>query len=103
MRRLSTPTHRFALDLPDDVIGAIDSIIITYAQGGTVVLDKRDEDVTIEGRTAITRLSQEDTKKFTEGIRVEMQIRILTADGDSLPSNIMTTDAERVLNDEVMV
>ena len=102
MRRLSTPTHRFELDLPDEVIGKIDSIMITYAQGGAVVLDKRGNDVTIEGRTAITKLTQEDTKKFTPGTRVEMQIRFLTVAGDSFPSNIMTADCERVLNDEVM-
>lgn len=102
MRRLSTPTHRFDMDLPDDVIGAIKTIMITYAQAGTVVLDKRGEDVTIEGRTAVTKLTQEDTKKFTSGNRVEMQLRIFTLGGDSIPSNIMTTDCERVLNDEVM-
>lgn len=103
MKRLSTPTHRFPTHLGEDVLREIKSVMITYSQDGIKVLDKVGAAVTIDGNVFVTNLTQEETKKFTEGRDVEMQIRILLNSGNSYPSNIMVTDCERVLNDEVMV
>lgn len=103
MRRLTTPTHYFRIDIDAATMAAITQKMITYAQDGNVILNKCGDDVKIENGYMITRLTQEETKRFRHNRRVEMQIRCLTNENESLVSNIMTDDCERVLNDEVMV
>lgn len=100
MRRATTPTHRFTLQFP---VETIKSIRITYAQGGKNILRKENGEITMDGKTAIVRLTQEETKLFTADKDVEIQVRILTLGGDAPASGIMRTNVERILDDEVLV
>lgn len=100
MRRLTTPTHRFTLQMG---VETIDKIQITYAQGGVIVLQKSGENITMDGKSAVIRLTQEETKKFTADKEVEIQVRVLTIAGDALASEIIKVDVKRVLDEEVLV
>lgn len=99
MRRLTTPTHRFTLQMD---VETIDKIQITYAQGGVIVLQKTSDNISMDGKTAVIRLTQEETKKFAADKEVEIQVRVLTLAGDALASDIIKVDVQRVLNEEVL-
>ena len=100
MRRLTTPKHRFTLQLDPSVIS---KIRITYAQNNAIFLTKENEDVSIDGNVATVKLTQEETKKFTADKEVEIQVRVLTIGDDALASDIIKVDVQKVLDDEVMV
>lgn len=99
MRRLSTPTHTFTLDI-DMMI--VKTIRIVYAQDDSVILVKRDEDVLIDGNTVSVRLTQEETRLFSASSTVSIQLDVLTTDGDVLHSDIIKTLVQDVLLDEVV-
>lgn len=99
MTRGSTPTHVFTLPFGTDIIKTIE---ITYAQKDVVKVRKTNEDCTFEGNTVSTKLTQEETFKFSVDAVIEMQIRVLTIDGDAIPSNIMYDTCNDSLSDEVL-
>lgn len=99
MRRLSTPTHTFTLDI-DMMI--VKTIRIVYAQDDSVILVKRGDDVLIDGNTVSVRLTQEETRLFSASSTVSIQLDILTTDGDVLHSDIIKTLVQDVLLDEVV-
>ena len=99
MRRLTTPEHKFTLQVDPSVIN---KVRITYAQNNVVVLTKEGNDVSLDGNIARVKLTQEETKKFTADKEVEIQVRVLTLGGDALASDIIKVDVKKVLDDEVM-
>ena len=99
MRRLTTPTHRFTLPL---AVSDCKEVLITYAQGSRRVLDKRLADMEADGNTVVLHLTQEDTAKFAAASDVDVQVRVLTLDGDALASVVMRIAVKDVLNDEVL-
>ena len=99
MRRLSTPTHTFTLDI-DMMI--VKTIRIVYAQDDLVILVKRGDDVLIDGNTVSVRLTQEETRLFSASSTVSIQLDVLTTDGDVLHSDIIKTLVQDVLLDEVV-
>lgn len=100
MRRLTTPTHRFTLQLD---VETIDKIQITYAQGGKIILQKFGDDITMDSKTAVVKLTQEETKPFIADKDVEIQVRVLTTGGEALASDIIKVGVQRVLDEEVLV
>ena len=99
MRRLTTPEHKFTLQIDPSVI---DKIRITYAQNNVIILTKEGNDVSIDDNIAKVKLTQEETKKFTAGKEAEIQVRVLTLGNDALASDIIKIDVTKVLDDEVM-
>lgn len=99
MRRLTTPEHRFTLQLDPS---AISKIRITYAQNNAIVLTKEDGDVSLNGNVATVKLTQEETKQFVVDKEVEIQVRVLTLGNDALASDIIKVDVKKVLDDEVI-
>jgi len=97
----STPKHEFELLNVD--ASKLKKMRITYSQDDIVILRKEGDEITIDGNTAIVHLTQEETAKFTSGRRVEIQGRILMLGGESYPSNIVSEDCDRVLDNEVLV
>ena len=112
MIRATTPTHTFVFDVnPEE---SFSSILITYAQNGEIILEKKKSDLTFAtetaaGRgsvyTASLRLSQQETKLFSAKPRntVEIQIRALTPFGEALASDKRSIPVVDVLNDEVLL
>ncbi len=94
MRRGTTPTNTFAVDI--DLTGA--TIYVSYEQDGKVIIEKTGSDVTVTEDSLTVTLSQADTLKFHPG-RVCVQIRYVDQMGTADASNIMETTAERILKD----
>lgn len=99
MRRLTTPEHKFTLQIDPSVIS---KVRITYAQNNAIVLTKENSHVSLDGNIARVKLTQEETKKFCADKEVEIQVRVLTLGGDALASDIIKVDVQKVLDDEVM-
>ena len=99
MRRLTTPEHKFTLQIDPSVIS---KVRITYAQNNAIVLNKEGDAVFLDGNIAMVKLTQEETKKFTADKEVEIQVRVLTLGGDALASDIIKVDVKKALDDEVM-
>jgi hypothetical protein len=100
MRRASTPTHYF--ELPSEFEGNLEKVLVTYAQDNEIVLEKTEADLTFEGNVFYYTLTQEETNLFQDGVFVEIQIRVKTKDGISVPSDIYKVNVQKVLNDEVL-
>lgn len=112
MRRGTTPTHCFKVKLS---LENLTDAYVTYSQYGKPVVEKSlaDEaiEVDVENSTLSTKLSQEDTLKFTAGSwdrrfnaegkddRVYIQVRLKFSDGTAMASNFITRDVEDVLKD----
>ena len=99
MIRGTTPTHIFKIPFDTSLIKEVK---ITYAQGNEIILTKTTEDCEIENNAIKTTFTQEDTFKFDSEKHVQLQIRILTADGNALASTVRHIDVERCLDDEVL-
>ncbi len=99
IRRASTPKQTFTLDLEN--VSDLAEILITYAQRGIIIIERRKADVTIEENKVSFRLTQEETLSFRENIPVEIQVRAFTPDNNALTSDIFEVSVGRVLNEEV--
>ena len=100
MTRGSTPTHFFTLPFDVEMVKTVE---ITYKQNEELKLQKTNTDCALEGNTVSVKLTQEDTFKFDEKPLVKIQIRVLTLDGDVIPSEIMYATVKECLSDEVLV
>lgn len=106
--RATTPTHYFTITTDPS---QFKRLLITYKQGGNIVLEKEKGEIHIEVQTEEEetvyvlsyRLTQEETKLFDMSAPVKIQIRALTYDGAAPASDIVCVDVEDVLNDEVLV
>lgn len=105
MRRGTTPTNTFTLDL--DLSAA--TVFITYGQSGKPIIEKTGEDLTFgttgsgqeQVYTITVELTQEDTLKFRPG-GVDIQIRYIMADGTADASNIIKTTFDGIIKDGVI-
>ena len=95
----TTPTHVFTL--PFDV-SKIKELKITYEQSGKEVLSKKKADCTLDGKTATVVLTQDDTFKFEQYTPLNIQVRVLTMNGEALSSDIITVQVSRALDSEVL-
>lgn len=114
MIRATTPKHIFLFGDDHDP-AEYKRILITYAQGDDIVLEKTKDDLTIEtivnedtgdllGYKAWFRMTQDETKKFraNAGKLVQVQVRALTVEGEALASDKRIVSVQDVLNDEVL-
>lgn len=101
MIRGTTPTHTFTLP-PNLNASQIKRLKIIYAQGDEPLFCKETDDCVISGDTIQTTLTQEETFMFNCKNMVQMQIRVLTVDGEVIASDEMYASVEKCLDDEVM-
>lgn len=101
MRRGTTPT--ITLNIPF-AAADVSVVWITFVSDGEELFTKTlsDTGVTLEDNKITIALTQQETLGFTTGARVSMQIRILTADGNAVASDISTFTAEKILKDGVI-
>ena len=100
MRRGTTPTHTFVLPFN---VESLQAVQIIYRQGGENILILEKEDCTLAGNAVAVRLTQEDTFAFKDVGNVEIQIRVLTADGEAMASDIMRVGCGRCLTEDILV
>lgn len=102
MYKFTTPKHTFRF--PETVDPAeLAEILITYAQEGRTVLEKRKDDLSFgEDNIAWFVLTQEDTALFRAGRYAEIQVRILFATGESFASQKKRVEILGVLHEGVL-
>lgn len=106
MFRLTTPTHRFIMDIdPTEWT----KFIITYSQHDTIVLEKTDADdheITVLEPDKIyaldVKLSQEETALFNPKERAYVQIRCQYESGDTFASRRLCFKIDNVTNDTIL-
>lgn len=99
MIRGTTPTHTFKLPFDAKLVK---SAMVIYAQNDAVVLEKEAKDCTMRGNEISVTLSQEDTLKLDCHFKVQIQLRILTTEGQALASDIHVVSVGKCLNSEVL-
>lgn len=101
MIRGTTPVLEFTLPFETDLL---EEAYVTIAQRGTVVIEKSIDECTLKCNMLSVRLPQEETLKLIaqRNLRAEIQLRVLTRDGEALASNIETVDVGRILKDGVI-
>lgn len=109
MYRATTPKHTFIFDVnPDE---EFKTILISYAQGKDIVLEKGKTDLEFEEGTnckgetvykASLRLSQTESNLFNANQPVSVQIRAVTQEDEVVASDKMSVAVREVLNDEVL-
>lgn len=99
MIRGTTPKLEFTLPFDTE---QLQEAFVTFAQNGSVVLDKPLSECILDQNTLTVRLTQEDTLKLKEVYTTEMQIRARMLSGDALASNIIRVSTERILKDGVI-
>lgn len=99
MIRGTTPTHTFKMPFSPE---NIKDIIVTYAQRGKVIFEKRTDECSFTDDSVIVRLTQEETFLFPSSDDVYIQLRVLLQDGSALASCKYSVPLFDVLNDEVM-
>lgn len=95
----TTPTHKFNIPMDASIIK---SVRITYAQQGKVLLTKESEDCHINGNVIELKLTQEETLLFDEFSSVQIQVRVLTAGGDALASELIRVPCGAILDKVVL-
>lgn len=97
MIRATTPTHKFQFPIGVE----FDEILVTYAQNGTIVLEKTKDDMTFdENNCGSYTLSQEETKKFTKGT-YELQVRALRGE-KAYATKVSYLNVSDVLDDAIL-
>ena len=99
MRRGTTPTHIFNVDL--DLTDA-EVLFITYRQSGKTVVEKTIEDCEITTEEIRVTLSQTDTLAFSVNGQVEIQIRAKFPDGATVACQVIRTAANVILKEGVI-
>jgi hypothetical protein len=94
----ATPTHKFRTPYHK---GFVEGVIVTYAQGGNIVVEKKGDDVVIGDKELSVTLSQDETLAFSDE-DVEIQIKVKSKNGTVIPSKIIYASVAKVLNREVM-
>lgn len=96
MIRGTTPTIIFKLPFE---VSIINKIYITFSQFKEEIFTVDKEGCILSENEVSVHLTQTQTLSLTHNREVEMQIRIMDNSGESLASNIMKVDVERILKD----
>lgn len=99
--RGSTPTHIFQVDTD---LTHVEVMYVTYKQGCVVLVEKEIEDIRIRPDTLELTLTQQETLRFQnrKDQPIEIQIRARFPNGETLVSNVMKVQAEKVLKEGVI-
>lgn len=85
MIRGSTPSFSFVL--PSDA-SCYSTIDIHFVQNGNTVLSVSKESLTLNGNEVSFTMSEADSLKFSDSVPAEIQLRLVSADGTVLVSEI---------------
>lgn len=92
-----TPSVKSELDL-----SLIDICHVTLeSQSGSTSITYEDVEIDIENKQIKFQMSQEDTLKFDVG-KIKIQIRVKLKNGAVIPSNIVITDMNEILEEVIL-
>ena len=78
------------------------SILITFSQDGSIVLQKDETGVTFSGNKIIVQLTQAETKSFACGKKAYIQIRCYESAYNAPGSAIFAIDVWPALDDQIL-
>lgn len=99
MIRGTTPTLEFTIPFETSLLA---EAWVTLSQNKKVVLDKHLSECQCSGNVLTLKLTQEETLKLDCNCLTEIQLRVRTAGGDALASEIMVVSSNRILKDGVI-
>jgi hypothetical protein len=99
MIRGTTPTLEFTIPFDTSLLA---EAWVTFAQSGTVVLDKQLSECQCDANKITVKLTQEETLQLKCNCLTEIQIRARTVDGNAVASEILTVSPDRILKDWVI-
>lgn len=99
MRRGTTPRHTFTLPFDTSLIA---KLRVIYAQRNIVKIVKKENDAEMNGNAVVVKLTQNETLRLNSRSKTEIQVRVVTHEGESFVSDIITVNTERCLMDEVL-
>ena len=99
MRRGTTPKHTFTLPFDTSLIC---KLRVIYAQSRVVKIVKKKTDAELSGNTVSVKLTQDETLRLNCRHKTEIQVRVVTHDGESFVSDIITVNTDRCLDNEVL-
>lgn len=97
--RGTTPTHTF--QLPFHTVNVSNAQVI-YAQNDVEVFHKDLWELELDGNEIRVTLAQGDTLKLNQMFNVQIQLRVVTNDGDSLATMPYVVSVQKCLNSEVL-
>lgn len=95
----TTPTLEFILPFEASFVK---NAYVTLSQNDVIVINKELKECECNVNMLQVQLSQQDTIRLNADIPVEIQIRVLTNNGEALASQIWTTIAERILYEGII-
>ena len=95
----TTPTHFFNIGVDASEAKEIE---IVYAQEDEIILTKNKADCELTGSKATVKLTQEETFKFDQEKKVQIQARTLTTSGKVIKSFIKLIEPYKCLSKEVL-
>ena len=81
---------------------SVQKVRVTYAQKDDVLLVKEGEECRVTGNVIEVKLTQEETLLFNEFSHVQIQVRVLTTDGEALASDLIRVPCGAILDKEVL-
>jgi hypothetical protein len=99
MRQGTTPKHTFTLPFDTEDVA---KVRVLYAQNDKLKIVKTEADAEMDGNAVSVTLTQEETFLLNPAFDTEIQIRVLTHNGEALGSDPITVDTEKCLHDEVL-
>ena len=98
MRLGTTPTFEFEIPLEAKVVTRAK---ITFRQNRTIIVEKKDECVIGEKKISVD-LTQEETFLFDPRYKADVQLRVVTPEGEVLATDVHTIDVLECLDREVL-
>lgn len=80
----------------------VSALRITYSQDGKKVVEKNLNDCEFIDDSIQVLLSQEETLRFNERLRISIQIRVRLNDGTVTKSELIKAHSDPILNEEVI-
>lgn len=105
MRRGTTPTLKFSLYNKDKSkfdTGLVENIRVSFAQKGTLVMEKDIKECEIVDNTVRVTLSQEETLLFDYNAFVEMQLKIKTQGEKVVATSPVRVACGKILCEEII-
>lgn len=104
MQRATTPTHTFTLPMNVDELKEIQ---VTYKQGETSLVKHYQDGILPSGmslneNTVSIRLTQVETKLFTEKRSTLAQVRVLTLTNIAMASQKFKIKIDSLLNEDIL-
>lgn len=79
----------------------IEKIVITFAQNGVVLLEKKENDCSFVENKVIVPLTQEETMSFDTNKVLEVQAKVLSVAGDVIATDVYYTTVGDIFNKEL--